>query len=128
MRQYCGAMGDIWIVAGILDNTCHCSCIVEGFNTQGKLRCFSLWQGDFHRIWKFTRNQRGQRCYGLGLLLYGGDRYGHTGTIEATHAMAMNRGDGVTWAITVSGPYPDDTPRLESIINRAFEAGGLVTT
>ena len=69
---------------------------------------------------------RGQRGYGLGLLLYGGERYGHTGTIEATHAMAMNRGDGVTWAITVSGPYPDDTPQLESIINRAFEAGGFV--
>ncbi|MDX2382082.1 MAG: serine hydrolase domain-containing protein [Acidimicrobiia bacterium] len=75
-----------------------------------------------------VNGQRGQRGYGLGLLLYGGDRYGHTGTIEATHAMAMNRGDGVTWAITVSGPYPDDTPRLESIINRAFEAGGFVTT
>jgi D-alanyl-D-alanine carboxypeptidase len=71
--------------------------------------------------------QRGQRGYGLGLLLYGGERYGHTGTIESTHAMAMNRGDGVTWAITVSGPYPDDTPRLESIINRAFVAGGFVT-
>jgi D-alanyl-D-alanine carboxypeptidase len=70
--------------------------------------------------------RRGQRGYGLGLLLYGGERYGHTGTIEATHAMVMNRGDGVTWAITVSGPYPDDTPRLESIINRAFEAAGFV--
>jgi D-alanyl-D-alanine carboxypeptidase len=70
--------------------------------------------------------RRGQRGYGLGLLLYGGERYGHTGTIEATHAMVMNRGDGVTWAITVSGPYPDDTPRLESIINRAFIAGGFV--
>jgi D-alanyl-D-alanine carboxypeptidase len=70
--------------------------------------------------------QRGQRGYGLGLLLYGGERYGHTGTIESTHAMTMNRGDGVTWAITVSGPYPDDTPQLESIINRAFAAGGFV--
>jgi len=70
--------------------------------------------------------QRGQRGYGLGLLLYGGERYGHTGTIEATHAMVMNRGDRVTWAITVSGPYPDDTPRLESIINTAFAAGGFV--
>ncbi len=71
--------------------------------------------------------QRGQRGYGLGLLLYGGERYGHTGTIEATHAMAVNRGDGVTWAITVSGPYPDDTPQLETIINRAFQAAGFVS-
>ena len=72
--------------------------------------------------------QRGQRGYGLGLLLYGGERYGHTGTIEATHAMAVNRGDGVTWAITVSGPYPDDTPQLETIINRAFQAAGFVSS
>lgn len=70
--------------------------------------------------------QRGQRGYGLGLLLYGPGRYGHTGTIEGTHAMVQNRGDGVTWAITVSGPYPDDTPRLESIINDAFVAGGFI--
>ena len=69
--------------------------------------------------------QRGQRGYGLGLLLYGPGRYGHTGTIEGTHAMVQNRGDGVTWAVTVSGPYPDDTPRLESIINDAFVAGGF---
>ncbi len=70
--------------------------------------------------------QRGQRGYGLGLLLYGPGRYGHTGTIESTHAMVMNRGDGVTWAITVAGPYPDDTPRLEGIINDAFVAGGFI--
>jgi len=70
--------------------------------------------------------RRGQRGYGLGLLLYGPGRYGHTGTIEGTHAMVMNRGDGVVWAVTVSGPYPDDTPRLEPIINDAFAAGGFI--
>lgn len=68
----------------------------------------------------------GQRGYGLGLLLYGPGRYGHTGTIESTHAMVMNRGDGVTWSITVSGPWPGDTPRLESMINAAFAAGGFL--
>ena len=41
--------------------------------------------------------------------------------------MVLDRGDGVTWAITVAGPYPDDTPRLESIINRAFEAAGFIS-
>jgi D-alanyl-D-alanine carboxypeptidase len=40
--------------------------------------------------------------------------------------MMMNRGDGVVWAVTVSGPYPDDTPRLEPIINDAFAAGGFI--
>ena len=70
--------------------------------------------------------QHGQRGYGLGLIAYGAGRYGHTGTIESTHAMVLNRGDGVTWSITVAGPYPDDTPRLESIINRAFEAAGFI--
>ena len=67
-----------------------------------------------------------QRGYGMGLILYGAGRFGHTGTIESTHAMMVNRGDGVIWAITVAGPYPGDTPRLESIINRAFEAGGFI--
>jgi D-alanyl-D-alanine carboxypeptidase len=69
----------------------------------------------------------GQRGYGLGLISYGEGRYGHTGTIENTHAMVLNRSDGVIWSITVSGPYPDDTPRLEAFINRAFEAGGFVS-
>jgi len=69
----------------------------------------------------------GQRGYGLGLISYGDGRYGHTGTIESTHAMVLDRGDGVIWAITVAGPYPDSTPRLESIINRAFEAAGFIS-
>jgi D-alanyl-D-alanine carboxypeptidase len=69
----------------------------------------------------------GQRGYGLGLISYGDGRYGHTGTIENTHAMVLNRSDGVIWSITVSGPYPEDTPRLEAVINRAFEAGGFIS-
>ena len=73
-----------------------------------------------------THGQYGQRGYGMGMILYGGGRYGHTGTIENTHAMVQNRGDGVIWSVTVAGPYPDDTPRLESVINRAFEEAGFV--
>ena len=69
----------------------------------------------------------GQRGYGLGLISYGNGRYGHTGTIENTHAMVLNRSDGVIWSITVSGPYPDDTSQLEAIINRAFEAAGFIS-
>ncbi len=70
--------------------------------------------------------QFGQRGYGMGMILYGGGRYGHTGTIENTHAMLLNRGDGVIWAVTVAGPYPSATPQLESIVNGAFAAGGFV--
>ena len=42
---------------------------------------------------------------------------GHTGTIESTHAMTLLRGDGVTWALTVAGQYPDESTRIESIVN-----------
>lgn len=74
-----------------------------------------------------TGAEYGQPGYGLGVVSYGGGRFGHTGTIENTHAMVLNRGDGVTWAVTVAGPYPDNTPRLELIINRAFEAAGFIS-
>lgn len=69
----------------------------------------------------------GQRGYGFGLISYGEGRYGHTGTIESTHAMVLNRGDGVIWAVTVAGPYPDQTSRLEAIVNGAFEAAGFIS-
>lgn len=72
--------------------------------------------------------QYGQRGYGLGLISYGDGRFGHTGTIESTHAMLLNRGDSVTWALTVAGQTPSESTALERIMNRAFEAGGFVTS
>jgi D-alanyl-D-alanine carboxypeptidase len=60
--------------------------------------------------------------YGLGLINYDGG-FGHTGTIQHTHAMVLRQDDGVTWAITVSGEHPSDTPQLRNIIRRAFAAG-----
>lgn len=68
----------------------------------------------------------GQRGYGLGIISYGFGRLGHTGTIEATHAMLLDRGDGVTWAITVAGQSPGESTELERIMNAAFAAGGFV--
>ncbi|MEP6296440.1 MAG: serine hydrolase domain-containing protein [Ilumatobacter sp.] len=68
----------------------------------------------------------GQQGYGLGVISYGDDRYGHTGTIESTHAMVLNRGDGVIWAITVAGQFPGESTALERIMNDAFAAGGFV--
>ncbi|MCH9835550.1 MAG: serine hydrolase [Ilumatobacter sp.] len=70
--------------------------------------------------------QLGQRGYGYGLISYGGNRVGHTGTIEATRAMLLNRGDGVTWAVTVAGQSPSQATDLERTINAAFDAGGFV--
>ncbi len=68
----------------------------------------------------------GQRGYGLGVISYGAGRVGHTGTIEATHAMVLNRGDGVVWAVTVAGDWPGESERLEQLVNEAFAAGGFV--
>lgn len=57
--------------------------------------------------------------YGLGLIRYSAG-WGHTGTIENTHAMVMAQPDGVTWAVTVSGQYPDESSHLAGIVAAAF--------
>ena len=48
------------------------------------------------------------RGYGMGMILYGGGAAGHTGTVESTHAMVLDRADNITWAITVSGENPSE--------------------
>lgn len=58
--------------------------------------------------------------YGLGVINYDGGAWGHTGTIQNTHAMVLVQPDGVTWAITVSGEYPSDSDRLRSIFRNAL--------
>ena len=60
--------------------------------------------------------------YGLGLINYDVG-FGHTGTIQNTHAMVVVQPDGVTWAVTVSGEYPSDTPQLRNIVRNALVAG-----
>ena len=66
------------------------------------------------------------RGYGMGAILYGGGAAGHTGTIESTHAMVLDRADNVTWAVTVSGENPSDTVRLAGMVDRALAAGGFI--
>ncbi len=61
--------------------------------------------------------------YGLGVINYDGDAWGHTGTLQNTHAMVLVQPDGVTWAITVSGEYPSTTGQLRSIMQHALSAG-----
>jgi D-alanyl-D-alanine carboxypeptidase len=41
--------------------------------------------------------------YGLGVMVFGEDSFGHTGTLESTRAFTLRQADGITWAITVSG-------------------------
>ena len=66
------------------------------------------------------------RGYGMGMILYGAGAAGHTGTIESTHAMVLDRADNVTWAVTVSGENPSETVRLAGIVDRALATGGFV--
>jgi D-alanyl-D-alanine carboxypeptidase len=66
------------------------------------------------------------RGYGMGVILYGGGAAGHTGTIESTHSMVLDRADNVTWAVTVSGENPSETIRLAGMVDRALTAAGFV--
>jgi D-alanyl-D-alanine carboxypeptidase len=58
--------------------------------------------------------------YGLGVINYGGDAWGHTGTIQHAHSMVLVQPDGVTWAITVSGEYPSESGNLRGIFRAAL--------
>lgn len=60
--------------------------------------------------------------YGLGVINYGGDAFGHTGTIENTHAMVLVQPDGVTWAVTVSGNTPGESEALRGIVQGALRS------
>lgn len=60
--------------------------------------------------------------YGLGIINYPGDAWGHTGTIERAHSMVLVQPDGVTWAVSVSGETPSDTGALRGIVRAAMAA------
>jgi D-alanyl-D-alanine carboxypeptidase len=60
--------------------------------------------------------------YGLGLILFGDGSWGHTGTIESTHAVVVNRPDGLTVAVLVSGKVPSNTDDLLAVIHLAVAA------
>lgn len=66
------------------------------------------------------------RGYGMGAILYGGGAAGHTGTVESTHAMVLDRADNVSWAVVVSGEAPSESVELARIVDRALLAGGFV--
>ena len=58
--------------------------------------------------------------YGLGLMVFADGSFGHTGTLENTHAMTVVRPDGVTWAVLVSGENPWHTSDLRAIVDSAL--------
>jgi D-alanyl-D-alanine carboxypeptidase len=65
------------------------------------------------------------RGYGLGLMVFGPESFGHTGTLESTHAMAARQADGITWAIAVSGDFPSSTRDLAGIIGNAMRLADI---
>ena len=72
--------------------------------------------------------QPSTRGYGMGLMIFGPDTFGHTGTLESTHAMTTRRADGYTWAIAVSGDHPSSSRDLAGIIDEAFRYAGVLDT
>ena len=58
--------------------------------------------------------------YGLGVINYPGDAWGHTGTIQNSHSMVLVQPDGVTWAITVSGNTPSESGNLRGVVRSAL--------
>jgi D-alanyl-D-alanine carboxypeptidase len=60
--------------------------------------------------------------YGLGVINYPGDAWGHTGTIQNAHSMVLVQPDGVTWAITVSGNTPSESGNLRGIFRSALSS------
>jgi len=69
------------------------------------------------------RGGSGPSWYGLGLMVFGDGSFGHTGTLESTHAMVVSRPDGVTWAIMVSGENPWNTSELRPIVDDGGRPG-----
>jgi D-alanyl-D-alanine carboxypeptidase len=60
--------------------------------------------------------------YGLGLMLFADGSWGHTGTIESTHAIVINRPDGLTVALLISGKFPTVSDDLLAVIDLAVAA------
>lgn len=63
--------------------------------------------------------------YGMGLMIFGPESFGHTGTVESTRAMTVRQPDGLTWAILVSGDAPSSSRQLATIMTEALQSGGF---
>ncbi|WP_162942537.1 serine hydrolase domain-containing protein [Desertimonas flava] len=63
--------------------------------------------------------------YGLATIAYANQSWGHTGTVENTHSMVVHRPDGMTWALLVSGNYPEESSDLAAILQDAIDQAGI---
>lgn len=64
--------------------------------------------------------------YGLGLMLHPDGSIGHTGTVEQTRAMALQRPDGITWVALVNGERPGSSSALRGIVDGALATAGIL--
>lgn len=60
--------------------------------------------------------------YGLGLRLFVSGEWGHSGSIENVHAMAVHRPDGLSVSVLVNGSKPKETDDLIAAISSAVLA------
>jgi D-alanyl-D-alanine carboxypeptidase len=63
--------------------------------------------------------------YGLATIAYADQSWGHTGTVENTHAVVRHRPDGMTWALFVSGNHPEDSDDLARMFQEALDQSGI---
>jgi len=70
-------------------------------------------------------NDPSRQWYGLATIVDANGSWGHTGTIENTHAMVQHRPDGMTWAVFVSGNVPESTGDLAAIFQAAIDQAGI---
>lgn len=68
--------------------------------------------------------------YGFGLRLFVTGEWGHSGSIENVHAMAIHRPDGLSVSVLVNGTKPKETDDLIKAINEAVLAArtGIAAT
>lgn len=68
--------------------------------------------------------------YGFGLRLFFSGEWGHSGSIENVHAMAIHRPDGLSVSVLVNGTKPKETDDLIEAINEAVLAArtGIAAT
>jgi len=58
--------------------------------------------------------------YGLGVRIFAGGLWGHSGTLENTHDMVVWLPDGTVVSVLVNGTEPSDSDRLIDTIRRAL--------
>ena len=66
--------------------------------------------------------------WGLGVRLFGGSTFGHTGSLASSRGMVVHQADGVTWAITTNGSFGDHGSVLYSVMSRAIATIGAWPT